>query len=128
MLERGFLIFWVFLLFVLEFSSPGRVWTEFRTEIVIFYFSVYLISYWLKIVLDTGFLIFWIFFYFFRNFLPLVEHEQNIGLNFFFLFLGLSYPVLAKNNAWKWFLKFFNFFAIFFRIFLLGSSMNGIRD
>ena len=29
MLERGFLIFWIFLLFFSEFCSTGRVWTEF---------------------------------------------------------------------------------------------------
>ena len=37
---------------------------------------------------------------------------------FFFLFLGLSHPVLAKNNAGMRFFNFLNFFAIFFRNFL----------
>ena len=37
MLERGFLIFWIFLLFFSEFSSPGRVRTEFGTK---FFFSL----------------------------------------------------------------------------------------
>ena len=31
--ERGFLIFWIFLLFFSEFSCTGRVWTEFGTKI-----------------------------------------------------------------------------------------------
>ena len=47
---------------------------------------------------------------------------------FFCLFLGLYHPVLAKNNAEKSFFKFLKLFAIFFKIFLPGSSMNGIRD
>ena len=32
MLERVFLIFWIFLLFFSEFSCLGRVWTEFGTK------------------------------------------------------------------------------------------------
>ena len=35
--------------------------------------------------------------------------------NFFFLFLGISQPVLAKNNAVMGFFNFLNFFAIFFQ-------------
>ena len=79
-------------------------------------------------MLERNFLIFWFFFIIFRNFLARVEYERNSGLNFFFLFLGLSCPVLAKNNAGKGFFNFLNFFAIFFGTFLPGSSMNGIRD
>ena len=32
-LERGFLVFWIFLLFFSKFSSPSWVWTEFGTKI-----------------------------------------------------------------------------------------------
>ena len=48
----------------------------------------------------------------------------------FSLFLGLSHPVLDRNIVGKrfFFLNFFNSFAIFFGIFLSGSSVNGIRD
>ena len=42
--------------------------------------------------------------------------------------LRLSHPILAKNNAEKGFFNLLNFFAIFFGIFFLGSSVNGIRD
>ena len=63
------------------------------------------------------------------NFLARGEYEQNSGLNFFFsLFLDLSHPVLARNNVGSMFFNFMIFFAIFFGIFLLGSSMNRIRD
>ena len=37
------------------------------------------------------------------------------GLKFFSLFLGLSHPVFAKNNAGK---RFFEFFCHFFQNFL----------
>ena len=53
---------------------------------------------------------------------------MEFGIKFFSLFLGLSHPVLAKNIAGKRFSNFLNFFAIFFGIFLPGSSMNGIPD
>ena len=66
------------------------------------------------------------FCYFFRNFLARVEYEGNSGLNFFSHFLGLSHPVLAKNNAGKRFFNFWNFFPIFFGIVLPGLSINGI--
>ena len=54
--------------------------------------------------------------------------ERNSGLKFFSLFPSLSQPVLDRNNAGIYFFNFLNFFAIFFGIFLPGSSMNGIRD
>ena len=57
---------------------------------------------------------------FFRNFLPQVEYERNSGLNFFFLFLDLSDPVLAKSHAGK---RFFNFFLIFFSEFSLSGRV-----
>ena len=68
-----------------------------------------------------SFLIFWIFLIiFFRNFLSGVEYERNSGLKFFSPFLGLSDPVLDKNNAGKRFFKFFEFFCYYFRNFLPG--------
>ena len=74
------------------------------------------------------FLIFDFFWDFFGNFLARVEYEWNSGLNFFSILLGLSHPVMARNNAGKRFFNFFNFFGIVFGIFLPGSSMNGIQD
>ena len=68
------------------------------------------------------------FLFFFWNFLSRIEYERNSGLKLFFLIFGLSHSVLAKNNAGMRFFNFRNFFAIFFGTFLLGSSMNGIRD
>ena len=47
-----------------------------------------------------------------------VEYERNSGLKFFYRFLGLSNPILAKNNAAKWFFNFFEMFCYFLRNFL----------
>ena len=125
--ERGFLIF---LLFFSEFSSPGRVWTEFQTKIFFLSFSVYLIPFWLKLMPKIDFLIFWFFFlYFFSEFSCPGRVWTEFGTKFFFfLFLGLPQPVLDRNNAGKRFFNFLNLFAIFFGIFLPVSSMNEIRD
>ena len=63
---------------------------------------------------ERGFFIFWIFWLFFGNFLARAENERNSGLKFFSLFLGLSHPVSAKNNAGKRFFNLLNF-CYFFR-------------
>ena len=94
----------------------------------VFPFSANLIPFWHKIIPGRGFIIFWIFLLFFRNFLSRVEYERNSVVKFFFHFFDLSHPVLAKNNTWKRFYNFLNFFTIFFGIFLPGSSMNGILE
>ena len=51
---------------------------------------------------------------FFRIFLAGVEEERNSGLNFFFLFLGISHPGLFRNSVKMMFFNFLNFLAIFF--------------
>ena len=79
---------------------------------------------------ERGFLIFWFLFLFLSEFSCPGRVWTEFGTKFFSLFLGLSHPILAKNNAGKWFF-FFNFlifFSIFFKIFFPGSSLNGIRD
>ena len=103
--------------FFSEFAGPGRVWTEFGTKIFFFSFSAYVIPFWLKIMPERGFLIFWIFLLFNSEFSSGVEYERNSRLNFFCLFLSLSHPVLATNNAGKSFLVFW-IFLLFFRNFL----------
>ena len=45
-------------------------------------------------------------------------YERYSGLKFFSLILGLSHPVLAKNNAGKGFFIILNFFCYFFLNFL----------
>ena len=44
--------------------------------------------------------------------------ERNSGLKFVPLFLGLSYPILDRNNTGIMFLNFFEFFFYFFWNFL----------
>ena len=68
---------------------------------------------------ERDFLIFSIYLQFFSEFSFPSRAWTEFGSKFFFFhFLGLSYPVLAKNNVEKRFLNFFNIFAIFFRNFL----------
>ena len=124
MLARGFLIFWIFLIFFSEFSCPALV--GWNSELKFFYHFLGLS----QPILDrnNAGIMFFHFLNFFHNFRAQVEYERNSRLNFFSLFLDLSHPVLAKNNAGKRFFSFLNFFAIFFGIFFPGSSMNGIRD
>ena len=111
--ETGFLIFWTFLLFFLEFSCPGQVWTEFATKIFFSLSRPISSPFWLKIMPESVFLVLWNFLLFFRNFLARIEKERNLRLKFFSLFLGLYHPVLAKNNVGKSFLIFLNFLLFF---------------
>ena len=97
---------------------PGPSMNGIQDKIFFRSFSTNLIPFSLKILPERGFLIYWFFFYFFRNFLTRVVYERNSGLNFFSTFLGLSHPVLAKNNARKRFFSFFEFFSFFFLNFL----------
>ena len=125
--KRFFNFLNVFRIFFVIFF-PGSNMNGIRDLNFILCFSASLILFLLNIILERVFFLFFEFFcYFFRNFLAQVEYERNSGLKFYFLFLGLSHPVFAKHNTGKRFFNFLNFFAIFFVIFLPGSSMNGIR-
>ena len=107
--RRGFIIFWIFLLFFSEFSCPGQIWTEFRTKT--FFFSLFRpisFQFWIKIMSERGFVIFWIFLLLFSEFSCLGRIRMEFGIKIFFsLFLSLFQPVLDRNNAG---IKFFNFF------------------
>ena len=116
--ERGFLIFWFFVSIFFGISFPWPSINGIRDKIFFLLFSAYLIPFWLKIMPEWGFLIFLIFYLFFRNFLPQAEYERNSGLKFFSLLLGLSNPVLAKNNTGKRVFHFLNFFCNFLQNFL----------
>ena len=52
------MFFLIFLLIFLEFSSPGRVGTEFRMKFFFLSFSAYLSPVWIEIMLEWCFLIF----------------------------------------------------------------------
>ena len=78
---------------------------------------------------ELTFFIFWIFLlFFFLEFSCFGCVGTKFGTKIFSLFLGLSHPVLAKNNAGMRFFNFFSFIAIFFAIFFPGPCMNRIRD
>ena len=116
---RGFIIFWIFLLFFFGIFFPGSSMNGILEWNFVFTFSVILIPFSEKIKPVRGFIIFWIFLlFFFQNFLARFEYERNSGVKFCLHFFGLSPPVLAKNNAGKRFYNFSNFFTIFFRNFL----------
>ena len=104
------------MLFFFEFSSPGRVGTEFGAKFFFSPFSAYLN------VLD-------------RNNAEMMflnfhdpEKERNSGLKFFSFFLGLSRPGLDRNNAKMMFFDFLNFLLFIFGIFLPRTSGKGIWD
>ena len=115
----NFFFFWNFLSRV---KCERNSWLKFISLFLSLYYP-----FWLKIMPERVFFNSGIFYFFFRNFLARVECEWNSGLKFFSHFHRLSHPILAKNNAGKSFFNFFNFFAIFFGIFLPGLRMNGIR-
>ena len=124
---RGFIIFWICLLFFSEFSYPGRVWTELGTKIFVFTFSAYLIPFWLKIMPGRGFIIFWIFLLSFWEFSCPGRVWTELGTKFFFFSSFSAYLIsfwlkIILGRGFSIFLLFF------FEIFLHGSSMNGIRD
>ena len=113
--ERGFLIFWIFLLFFSKFYCPGRVLTELGTKIFCLFFSLS------NPVLANNiagkrffnFLIFVLFF--FRHFLACVEYERNSEQIFFF-FLSLSaylIPFWLKIMPERGFSIFWFFFYFF---------------
>ena len=66
--ERGFLFFWIFLLFFSELSFLGRVWTEFGNKIFFLLSRPTSSHFGLKIMLEWSFLIFWIYLLFFSEF------------------------------------------------------------
>ena len=116
--DRGFLIFWIFLLLFSEFSCPGRVWTEFGTKISFCLSRPISSCFGYKKYRKGVFWFFDFFFYFFRNFLTRVEYERNSGLNFFSLFLGLYHPPFwLKGMPERGFSIFWIFLPFFFRNF-----------
>ena len=110
-----FLILWIFLLFFFwEFSSQGRVGTEFRTKT---FFSLLGLSHPTLDRNNAGmmFLNFLNFFALsFRNFLARVWYEWHSGLKLFSLFLGQSHPGLDRNNARIVFFFIFRIVLLFF--------------
>ena len=111
MTEIGFLIFWFFLLFFSEFSSSGRVWTEFGTKIFFLSFSAYLLPFWLKIILKRDFLIFLIIF--FGIFLPGSSINGIRNYNFFFSFSASFNPFWIEIMSELTFFIFWIFLQFF---------------
>ena len=110
--ERGFLIFWIFLLFFSEFSCRGRVWTEFGTKC----FSLFLGFYHVldKNIAGMRFLNFWIFLLFFSEFSCTDWVWTEFGTKIFFLaFSAYLIPFWLKIMPERGFLIFLIFFSEF---------------
>ena len=113
MLERGFLVFWIFLLFFSEFSCPGRAWTEFGTNFFLPFLSLYhpVLA---KKMLERGFLVFWIFPLLFSEFSCAGQVWTEFGTKIFFLsFLAYLIPFSVKIMPESGFLIFWFFFLFF---------------
>ena len=129
MLERGFLIFSIFLLFFFWIFFPGSSMNGIRDK---FFFSLFLGLSLLDLtqtVLDrnnTG-INFFNLLNFFWNFLARVEHKQNSELKFFSLFLGLSHPVWLKILTERVFSIFWMFYLFFSEFSCLGRVLTEFR-
>ena len=110
MLEIGFLIFGIVLLYFSEFSFLNRVRTEFRTKI---FFS-------LSTPISSRFSykkcrkdVFEFCCCFFHNFLARVKYERNSGLKFFFSFSAYLIPFWRKIMPKRCFLIFWIFLLFY---------------
>ena len=125
------MIFFNFLNFFaifLEFSIKRWVGTKRNDLFYFLYFSTISNLFWLEMKPKWYFLIFLNFLIFFRNFLLTVRSEGNGKKIFIFHFLGLSPPILARNEAiMVLFFCLLNFFAIFLEFSLtrqFGTKQN----
>ena len=112
---RGFIIFWNFLLFFLEFFCLGRVWRELGTKIWFLSFSAYLIPLWLRIMLGSGFLIFSLFFSIFSC--PGRVWTELGTKIWFFSFSAYLIPFWLKIISGIGFLTFWIFLLFFWNFF-----------
>ena len=125
MMFFNFLNFFSF--FFLEFSSPGRVGTEFGTKFFFLFLSLSKPGFERNIA-EMMFFNFLILFLFFREFSFLGQVGTEVGTKISSLFFGLSQPGLDRTTARMKFFNFLNFFAIFLGIFFPESGRNRIRD
>ena len=118
MLERGFLIFRIILLFFSEFSFPSRVWTELGTKIVLSHPVLSNNS-----ARKRFFNFLNLFAIFFSNFLARVEYERNSGLYIFFVyFSAYLIPFSLEIMPERGFL-IFCIFLLFFSEFSLPGRV-----
>ena len=105
--KRGFLNFWVFLLFFFQNFHP-RVEYERNLELKFFFsFLAYLFPFWLKIMPERGFLDFWILLLFIFEFSSPGRLWTEFGTIIFFLsFSAYLIPFLLKIMPERGFLIF----------------------
>ena len=111
-----FIIFFIFLLILLEFSITRRVGTKRNCNFYFFHSSTFSNLFWLGMKPQRYFLIFLIFFLFFWNFLLRVEWEQN-GTAIFIFSIPRPFPTYFglewSHNSIFWFFDFFSLFLEF---------------
>ena len=110
--------FWILWPFFLKCSILDRVVREW--EFFFRSFSTYPDPFSLEMKPEWCFLIFWIFLPFFLEFSTLGGAGRIETINFFSLFLDLSRPVLAWNEAWIAHFYFLYLFAFFLEFSILG--------
>jgi len=99
-------------------------WNGIRNEIFFPFFPTYLSPVWIEILSEWCFLIFWVFF---LHFSSLGQVGTEFRTNFFFLsFSTYLNPVWIEIMS-EWFF-FWILLLFFFRIFLLRSCRNKIRN
>ena len=110
---RGFTIFWIFLLFFLEFYCPGRVWTEFWSKIC-FHFFGFCHPVWAKNNAGKWFYNFLNFFtIFFGIFLRGLSMNGILEQNFVFTFSAYLIPYCLKIMPGRGFTIFWIFMLFF---------------
>ena len=114
--KEFFFNFLNFLAIFFGVSFHGSSMNRIQVQNFFFSFSTNLIPFWLKIMPEMVFYIFSNFLGFFSEF-PCTGRVWTEFRNKFFFFLGLSQPVLDRNNAGINFFNFLNFFTIFSGIF-----------
>ena len=122
-----FIIFFIFLVIFLEFSTTRRVGTKRNCNFYFLHSSAFSNLFWLGMKPQRYFLIFWFFFSFFGIFYYLSGKNGTEREFLFFHFLGLFQPIFAWNEAIMLSFNLLNFFAILFWIFSNASGRNGTK-
>ena len=102
----------------MEFSIRRWVGTKRNDNFYFLYFSAFSNLFWLEMKPQWYFLIFWFFFFFFGIFYYPSGRNGTERQFLFFIFLGISQPILAWNEAITVFFNLLNFFAIFLEFYL----------
>ena len=119
-----FFNFWNFFAICFWIFFPGLGGNGIQDKNCYLSFSAYLIPVWIEIMPEWRFLVFLKFLPFFLEFSSQGWDGTELGLNFFFLFLGQSHPGLDRYNVRMMFLNFFTFFFFWNFLARVGYDWN----